>query len=54
MSKNSHLYTFEIDEKWHQYSHKIRDNRYTYITDSAENLEKYVQEADIIISTLPF
>lgn len=54
MSPNSHLYTFEIDKKWHKYSYEISDNRYIYIVDSAENMEKYIQNADVIISTLPF
>lgn len=54
MSPNSRLYAFEIDKKWHQYSDKINDDRYIYIKDSAENIEKYIPEADVIISTLPF
>lgn len=55
LSKNSKLIVFEINEKCNKYAEKINDTRHIYINDSAENIEKYVnEEIDVIISTLPF
>lgn len=54
MSLNSKLFVFEISENCRKYWESIKDERYFYIQDSAENVLDYVLEADVIISTLPF
>lgn len=56
MSKNSKLYVFEINPDLEKYIKNFKiDTRLVYISDSAENLEKYIsEEVDVVISTLPF
>lgn len=55
MSKNSKLYAFEVDTNCKKHIENIHDERFSYIEDSAEFLEKYVkQPVHTIISTLPF
>lgn len=56
MTKNSTLTVFEIDASYNKYVKNIHDPRLTFLNESAENLDKYIQNspADVIVSTLPF
>jgi phospholipid N-methyltransferase len=59
LSPKSNLFVFEINEYFHQkLENKIKDNRVTFINDSAENLAIFLKKinlenVDIIISSLP-
>ncbi|MDD2566126.1 MAG: rRNA adenine N-6-methyltransferase family protein [Candidatus Gracilibacteria bacterium] len=56
VSKDSHVYLFEIKDNFVEHLQKISDPRLTVIHDGAENIEKHLggKKADYIISGLPF
>ncbi len=59
MSKNTRLLSFEINESHFEKLRSIKDDRFTPILDSAENIKEHLEKydfdkADIIISSLPF
>lgn len=56
ISPSSKLYAFEVNKKFCNYvRNTILDDRLIVINDSAENLEKYLdEEIDGVISSIPF
>jgi phospholipid N-methyltransferase len=59
MSPNSKLLAFEVNEKFCKQLENINDPRLIVIQDSAEHLEKYLEEnhlnkIDAVISAIPF
>jgi len=50
---DAELYTFEINEKFCGVLNTYSDERVHVINDSAENMSKYVQSADVVISGMP-
>lgn len=59
MSPNAKLFVFEINSELCEIISKIKDERMILINDSAQHMEKYLEEyhiknVDIIISAIPF
>jgi len=59
MEKDTILLCFEVNPEFCKQLHQINDSRLVVIEDSAENLEKYLQqhnfkEVDSVISAIPF
>ena len=59
MAPDCKLMVFEVNEKFSEILHSIKDERLIVIQDSAEYLEKYMKESglssiDYVISAIPF